>query len=81
MTTTDTDLFGKPLDARDGPRPPRGPLNDMGLIEKVLQIAETTGYVLVGASEQVYHLIGRGQIETAPSSRPTPCTSCSTPRG
>jgi hypothetical protein len=63
---TDTDLFGNPLDAGDGPRPPRVPLNDMSLIEKVLQIAETTGYVLVGASERVYHLVGRGQIEIAP---------------
>jgi hypothetical protein len=65
MTTTETDLFGNPLDAGEPP-PPRVPTNDMGLIEKVLQIAETTGYFLVGPSERVYHLIARGQIESAP---------------
>lgn len=31
----------------------------------MLQIAETTGYVLVEPSERVYHLIAHGQIETA----------------
>jgi hypothetical protein len=64
--TTETDLFGNPLDADEGPRPPRLPVNDMSLIEKVLRIAETTGYVLVGSSERVYHVYAGKEIEIAP---------------
>ncbi|WP_145926777.1 hypothetical protein [Amycolatopsis orientalis] len=47
-----------------GPAAP--PINDMTLIEKVLQVAENTGYVLVGPSERVYHLVARKTIEVAP---------------
>ncbi|MDT7723456.1 MAG: hypothetical protein QOI21_32 [Actinomycetota bacterium] len=64
--TADIDLFGNPLDLpaqRD--REPL-PVNDMTLIEKVLQIAENTGYVLVGPAERVYHLFARNDIESAP---------------
>ncbi|WP_143254644.1 hypothetical protein [Amycolatopsis azurea] len=42
------------------------PINDMGLIERVLQVAENTGYVLVGHSERVYHLVDSKTIEAAP---------------
>jgi hypothetical protein len=63
----ETDLFGNPLDQPASATPESPPINDMTLIEKVLQIAESTGYVLVGPSERVYHLYARGEIETAPN--------------
>ncbi|MCU1685328.1 MAG: hypothetical protein JWQ81_6067 [Amycolatopsis sp.] len=65
--STETDLFGNPLDAPQGTRPQRPPVNDLPLVERVLQIAELTGYVLVGPSERVFTLGGRHEIEAAPS--------------
>ncbi|WP_037347683.1 hypothetical protein [Amycolatopsis sp. MJM2582] len=60
------DLFGNPVDEPVTTGPAAPPINDMTLIEKVLQVAENTGYVLVGPSERVYHLVARKTIEAAP---------------
>lgn len=63
------DLFGNPVDEPVTTGPAAPPINDMTLIEKVLQVAENTGYVLVGPSERVYHLVARKTIEAAPPPR------------
>ncbi len=60
------DLFGNPVDEPVKAMPASPPINDMDLIEKVLQIAENTGYVLVGPSERVYHLVASKTIEVSP---------------
>lgn len=45
----------------------RLPTNDMDLVEKVLSIAESDGYVLVGPGEKVYRRLPRREIEAAPA--------------
>ncbi len=61
-----TDLFGNPLEEPVMDMPAAPPINDMNLIEKVLQVAENTGYVLVGPAERVYHQVAPKVIESAP---------------
>ena len=60
------DLFGNELTAVAYTPVDRPAVNDMALIERVLQVAENTGYVLVGSAERVYHLVGNKTIEPAP---------------
>ncbi|MEU5257341.1 hypothetical protein [Amycolatopsis sp. NPDC021455] len=60
------DLFGNELTATVPVETGRPPVNDMDLIEKVLAVAENTGYVLVGSAERVYRLVANKTIETAP---------------
>ena len=60
------DLFGNELTAADYAPVDRPSVNDMALIERVLQVAENTGYVLVGSVERVFHLVGNKTIEPAP---------------
>ena len=61
-----TDLFGNPLEEPVMDMPAAPPINDMNLIEKVLQVAENTGYVLVGPLERVYRQVAPKVIESAP---------------
>jgi len=60
------DLFGNPVDEPVTTGPAAPSINDMNLIEKVLQVAENTGYVLVGPSERLYRLVDAKTIEVAP---------------
>lgn len=66
MTAEPLDLFGNELTATVPVETGRPPVNDMNLIERVLQVAENTGYVLVGPAERVYRLVANKAIETAP---------------
>lgn len=56
-----TDLFGTPVDQPPAVKSARGrPVtNDMTLIERVLRVARTDGYALVGARERVYRVTGK----------------------
>ncbi len=60
------DLFGDPVEEPVKAMPSSPAINDMELIEKVLQVAENTGYVLVGPSERLYRLVDSKTIEVAP---------------
>jgi len=51
----DTDLFGNPVQATESPAGKKRPTtNDMDLIERVLHVACTDGYALIGPQERVY---------------------------
>jgi hypothetical protein len=67
MTAEPLDLFGNELTAAAHVETGRPPVNDMNLIEKVLQIAENSGYALVGPAERVYRIVANATIETAPA--------------
>jgi hypothetical protein len=60
------DLFGNPLAAADWAGS-RRVVNDMDLVEKVLAVAESDGYVLVGVAEKVYRESAGKNITPAPS--------------
>ena len=66
VTDDALDLFGNELTTSVPVETGRPPVNDMALIERVLQVAENTGYVLVGPAERVYRLVANKTIETAP---------------
>jgi hypothetical protein len=66
VTAEPVDLFGNELTTPVPVETGRPPVNDMDLIEKVLQVAENTGYVVVGPAERVYRLVANKTIETAP---------------
>lgn len=64
-----TDLFGAALvPPEPNSRTKRVPTNDMGLIEHVLHVSISQGYVLVGPAEKVYL---RGPEKTIESATPT----------
>ncbi|MYW97194.1 hypothetical protein G3I59_42920 [Amycolatopsis rubida] len=67
MADESLDLFGNPVGDPVSTERDRMPVNDMNLIEKVLDVAENTGYVLVGPAERVYRLYARLAIESAPA--------------
>lgn len=58
---TGTDLFGTPIDPPRAVKPAksRPVTNDMDLIERVLQVARTDGYALVGVRERIYRVTGK----------------------
>ena len=66
MTAEALDLFGNALTTTVPVETGRPPVNDMDVIERVLAVAENTGYVLVGSSERVYRLVANKTIEAAP---------------
>ncbi|NKQ53319.1 hypothetical protein HFP15_10540 [Amycolatopsis sp. K13G38] len=61
MTRTQRDLFGNTITAADQASG-RRITNDMSLVEKVLEVAELEGYVLVGVAEKVYRKESKNQI-------------------
>jgi hypothetical protein len=63
------DLFGTALPGATGSGTAlagRRSVNDMQLIERVLGVAETQGYALVGPADRVYRRGARGEIAPAP---------------
>jgi hypothetical protein len=65
VTAEPLDLFGNELTTPVPVETGRPPVNDMNLIEKVLQVAENTGYALVGPAERVYRIVANATIEAA----------------
>lgn len=63
---TETDLLGVPVTPLKPREKPRPPVNDMGLIERVLRAASEDGFVLVGVREDVYRKTAGDRIERVP---------------
>lgn len=64
--TRQRDLFGSPITARDR-RQGRRVTNDMALVERVLAVAESEGYALIGVTQKVYRREGKDTITPATS--------------
>jgi hypothetical protein len=66
MVKQQRDLFGNPI-AKSDKAGHRRVVNDMGLVEKVLSVAESEGYVLIGVTEKVYRKVANKNVEPAPA--------------
>lgn len=65
--TGQEDLFGNIVEPPPPHKPQRVPVNDMDLVERVLAVAESSGYALVGPAERVFRVESKTDITPAPA--------------
>ena len=65
--TGQEDLFGNVVEPPPPPRSQRVPVNDMDLVERVIAVAESDGYALVGPAERVFRIESKTEITPAPA--------------